>query len=118
MGCSNQFVTEFTSWCNALDDDSSNCWALPYNVFNMTKTIDPNNFTVDAMIIYDILINDSFYKLVDLKIPMDSSYISKLVKEYHPEHSRTVRTRFTKQAEIATELGFRVTSDTLEAGEA
>ena len=48
----------------------------------------------------------------------NSSYISKLVKEYHPEHSRTVRTRFTKQAEIATELGFRVTSDTLEAGEA
>ena len=117
-GHSALFVQEFNSWCDKLDDDASNCWALPYNVFNMTKTIDPNNFTVDAMVLYDLLIADCFYQLVDIKIPMDSSYISRLVKEYHPEDARTVRTRFTKQAELILSLGLRSTTLDVEEAEA
>ena len=117
MGYSTQFVKEFKDWCDQLDDDVSNCWALPYNVFNMTKVIDPNNFTVDAMVIYDMLITDCFYQLVDINIPLDSSYISKLIKEYRPEEARTVRVRFSKQKELITSLGLRSTRDDVEEAE-
>lgn len=116
MGFSNKFVAEFKQWCDSLDADVSNCWALPYNVFNMTKVIDPSNFTVDAMIIYDILIDGCLYKLLEAKIPMDSAYIAKLVKEYHPDRAHEVRTRFTKQKELISELNLRPTN-TLEEEE-
>ena len=106
VGESTKFVKEFKKWCNSLDDDTSNCWALPYNVFNMTKVIDPNNFTIDAVVIYDILISGCLYQLIDgkNKIPMDSAYIAQLVKEYRPECSRDVRTRITRQGELIEQI--------------
>ena len=117
IGYTQKFVKEFKSWCDELDDDISNCWALPYNVFNMTKMLDPDNFTVDAMVIYDILINEYLYQLVDQKIPMDSSYIAKFVKDYHPEKSYEVRTRFTKQKVLIEALSLHPTNvDAEETG--
>ena len=110
------FVGDFKKWCNGLDTDLSNCWALPYNVFNMTKKVNPDNFTVDAMVIYDILINGCLYQLIDgkVKIPMDSSYIAKLLKECKPENRHEVRTRFTKQQELIESLNLHSTSDNAE----
>lgn len=106
-----KFVQEFKDWCNNLNSDQSNCWALPYNIFNMTKTIDPSNFTIDAMVIYDILINGSLYQLMDAKIPMDSSYIAKLVKEYQPSRVHEVRTRFSKQQELIETICLQPTKE-------
>lgn len=114
IGYSVKFVEEFKHWCDQLDSDNSNCWALPYNVFNMTKTIDANNFTLDAMVIYDILINGCLYQLVDEKIPMESSYIARLVKDYHPEDTHIVRTRFTKQDELIETLCLQPTAELTE----
>lgn len=114
LGKSAQFVYDFKSWCNSLDDDASNCWALPSNVFDMIRTVDPNNFTVDAMVIYDVLMNEGLYPLVDQKIPMDSSYIAKLIKEYHPDQAKLVRTRITRQHELIESLCLRPTSDVAE----
>ena len=110
LGYDIKFVKDFKSWCDDLDNDFSNCWALPYNVFNMTKTIDPANFTMDAVVIYDVLINGCLYQLLDQKIPMDSSYIAKLVKEYHPGRAKEIRVRFNKQKEIIQKLGLRATN--------
>lgn len=98
------FITEFKEWCDSLETDSNNCWALPYNIFNMTKVIDPDNFTVNAMVIYDILMNGCLYQLTTAKVPMDSSYIARLVKDYHPDRSRDVRTRVAKQKELIDEI--------------
>ena len=116
VGESAKFVRDFKKWCNSLDDDTSNCWALPYNVFNMTKVLDPNNFTLDAMVIYDILINGCLYQLIDgkNKVTMDSSYISKLLKEYRPEYSRDVRTRFTRQGELIEQICLHSTREEVE----
>lgn len=114
VGQATQFITDFKSWCDELDDDVSNCWALPYNVFNMTKIIDPSNFTVDAMIIYDLLIEGSLYTLVDTKIPMDPAYVAKSVKEYRPDKSYEVRMRFTKQTELIESLCLHSTATGME----
>lgn len=114
MGQSVQFVSEFTEWCNSLLSDASNCWALPYNIFNMTKTINPGNFTLDAVIIYDILINGCLYQLIDVKIPMDSAYVAKLVKEYQPDLAYDVKTRFNRQDELIESLYLRRSSENVE----
>lgn len=110
------FVADFKKWCNSLDKDLSNCWALPYNIFNMVKTFKPENFTIDAMVIYDILINDCFYQLIDgkTKIPMDSSYIAKLIKDNQPDNAHAVRTRFNKQKELIRSVNLHSTIDDLE----
>ena len=108
VGKSVKFVTDFKAWCDGLDSDTSNCWALPYNVFNMTKVLNADNFTMDAMVIYDVLIDGCLYQLIDgaknVKIPMDAAYVAKLVKEYHPDKAHEVRTRFTKQKELIDSL--------------
>ena len=109
-----KFSNEFKAWCDSLDGDNSNCWALPYNVFNMTKTLDPSNFTIDAMVIYDILINGCLYKLMDGKIPMDSAYIANLVKDYQPEHVKTVRTRFNHQKDLIESINLCPSCNTEE----
>lgn len=115
-GNTGTFVVDFKKWCASLDRDYSNCWALPYNIFNMVKTVKPENFTVDAMVIYDILINGCLYQLIDgkTKIPMDSSYIAKLIKEYQPDNARAVRTRFNKQKELVKSVNLHSTTDDLE----
>ena len=114
VGETTQFISDFKKWCDDLDEDTNNCWALPFNIFNMMKVIDPSNFTIDAMVIYDILIEKCFYQLVSIKIPMDSSYIAKLLKEYRPENAHTVRTRFTKQNELIESLSFHPTNEDVE----
>jgi len=110
------FVEDFKQWCRSLDHDLSNCWALPYNIFNMVKTVDPENFTIDAMVIYDILINGCLYQLIDgkTKIPMDSSYIAKLIKDTQPDNAHAVRTRFNKQKELIKSVNLHSTTDDLE----
>ena len=114
IGETTKFVKDFKDWCNSLDDDMSNCWALPYNVFNMTKTLDPNNFTVDAMVIYDILIDGCLYPLMEQKIPMESSYVAKLLKEYRPDTAYTVKTRFTKQQALIEAMSLHSTTESVE----
>lgn len=113
-GYAQKFVTEFKEWCDGLSD-KNNCWALPYDIFSMTKDINPNNFTIDAMVIYDILITGCFYQLIDGKIPMDSSYIAKLIKEYQPENAHYVRTRFTRQQELIESICLCQTNNAEEA---
>ena len=114
-GASKQFVNDFKLWCNNLDKDVSNCWVLPFNVFNMAKTLEANNFTIDAMVIYDILLNGCFYPLIDEKIPMDSSYIAKLIKEYQPDKVHDVHTRFTRQKVLIDSINLHpTTSNELE----
>ena len=115
IGETTTFIKDFKDWCDKLDEDTSNCWALPYNIFNMMKVIEPSNFTVDAMVIYDLLINGCLYQLMEIKIPMDSSYIAKLLKEYRPENAHAVRTRFTKQPELIDSLSLHSTTDVGEA---
>lgn len=118
VGETTAFVNDFKNWCDELDDDTNNCWALPYNIFNMTKIIEPSNFTVDAMLIYDILVEGCLYQLIDgaknVKITMDSSYVAKLLKDYQPDKAHIVRTRFTKQKELIESVCLHPTSDIVE----
>ena len=109
VGGTIKFTNDFKTWCDELDNDASNCWALPYSIFSMTKDFNPNNFTLDSMVIYDILINGCLYKLMDIKIPMDSFYIAQAIKTYRPENSHDVITRFTKQRVLAETLNLHPT---------
>ena len=112
LGQSRLFAENFKTWCKDITQDTSNCWALPYEIFNMTKHIDPHNFTLDAMVIYDILINGCLYQLIDgkNKIPMDSSYIANLLKDYRPDLAAEVRTRFTREQELIERVSLCATN--------
>ena len=120
LGCATQFSIEFKTWCDNLATDSTNCWVLPYNVFNMTKTVDPSNFTIDAVVIYDILMNGCFSQLIDgkNKIPMNPSYITDLVKEYRPDLKSAVRTRIARQQKLIEQIHLVPTTDDAEVNEA
>ena len=117
-GNTQKFVLDFKTWCDSLDNDDSNCWALPYNIFSMTKIIDPGNFTIDAMVIYDLLIDGSLYQLMDIKVPMNSSFIIKFLKDYRPDTSRDIRTRFTKQSDLIEKISLCPSVEVAEVDEA
>ena len=111
LGYTAKFVIDFKSWCEQLDSDDSNCWALPQNIFSMTKVIDPGNFTIDAMVIYDILVEGCLSALMDVQIPMNPSYIVNLLKQYRPDTSYEVRTRFTRQQELIGRINLHSTTE-------
>lgn len=114
LGYSIKFVSDFKEWCDNLDSDMGNLWVLPYNIFNMTKKAEASNFTIDAMVIYDILIEGCLYQLTEGSIPMDSSYIARLIKEYLPDKAHDVRTRITKQKELIETLNLHPTNNETE----
>ena len=118
LGYTQKFVEDFKLWCDSLDDDDSNCWALPYNIFSMTKVIDPGNFTIDAMVIYDLLIDGSLYQLMDIKVPMNSAFIVKFLKDYRPDTEHDVRTRFIKQNNLIEKIGLHSSEELLGVDEA
>ena len=116
IGETAKFLTDFKKWCDGLDNDFSNCWVLPHNVFAMTRTVNPDNFTLDAMVIYDLLVKGYLYYLTDsdVKIQLDPSLIARLVKEYRPDLSHSVRTRFARQGDLIEQISLHSSKDVVE----
>lgn len=112
-GNAKNFMNQFYAWCDSLEN-IDNTWALPTTVYRMTQHINPNDLTMDAVVIYDILMNECLYQLVGnkVKLPMNSGYIVDLVKEYRPDLKSAVRTRISRQSQLLDELHF-IPSNTL-----
>ena len=118
IGNARNFMDQFYAWCNSLEN-IENTWALPTPVYRMTQHLDPNDLTMDAVVIYDILMNDCLYQLVGnkVKLPMNSGYIVDLVKQYRPDLKSEVRTRISRQQKLIDELHFIPSANLSEVDE-
>lgn len=91
-----QFKSRFGSWITSIQTDMNNCWALPAEVYSLIKNITPADCTVDAVAIYDILMDKCYYKLTEnnVAIRLDPNLIAMLVKSNNPDLAETISMRF------------------------
>lgn len=107
-GNSKTFVTSFKQWCNSIVEDTNNVWAIPYNIFDIMRKPKGEYFTLQAMIIYDLLLSKHYYLLTDADtdIKPDPLFIADKVKYYHPDLEEPVKKRIAKRSEILELINF------------
>lgn len=67
-GDSDAFMNMMTSWCDSLDHEDCK-WAVPYEVHQLTKSFCPEDYTMDAVLIGDILMDEALYELTESNSP-------------------------------------------------
>lgn len=111
-GTLDQFIKWFKSWCDNANNDFSNKYAVPKELTLLKKHIYPNDLTIDALIIYDILLDKCYVDLTSLDLPvkLDANFIVTLIKEQLPEYKTIIQTRFSKQMEYIEQINLTATS--------
>lgn len=109
------FANTLMQWCDTANETFSNKYAIPKEVINIGKSSYMNDYTVDALIIYDLLMEQGFLPLVNPDsniVPMDPNFIVDRTKEHNPNLDKVVRTRISKRTKYIEEIGL-TPSDTM-----
>jgi len=111
-GTQEQFVKWFKSWCDNANNDFSNKYAVPKELTLLKKHLYPNDLTLDALIIYDILLDKCYVDLTSLDLPvkLDANFIVTLMKEQLPEYKTIIQTRFSKQMDYIEQINLTATN--------
>jgi hypothetical protein len=117
------FIDNFMRWCDNANEDFSNKYAVPKDITGLAKSSYVNDYTLDALIIYDILMEQGYLPLVlDDKsiVPMNPNFIVDITKENNPNLDKMIKTRFTKRDKYIKQLGLTRIAMTaeVEGGEA
>lgn len=103
------FVKMIEKWCVDVQTSSIGNYALPYPVYEMDKSVDPADYTIDAVIINDILSSECLYKLFEDKfsgvIHYDNNVLVAVVKDKNPSLQSKIITRIAKRRELIKEIG-------------
>lgn len=102
------FVSMFNSWCAKVQEDSSVKWAVPYEVYDLMKSTNPNDFTLAGVVISDILMDESYYQLTEsyadkIDVVLGSSAVANIVKDNNSSLVSKIRTRLSKQDDLIIE---------------
>lgn len=100
---------EFTYWCEEIKEDPHNTYRVPYCVYNTTRSDDTKEFSLSAVLIYDVLLEKCYYSLSDTMNIGGNDVIS-IVKIKNPGLSNAIRTRINHQDELLNTLGFTSTN--------
>lgn len=74
-GRTSEFVDMMYTWCSDIQDHGSR-YAVPYQVYQIGKSDDPNDYTMDAVLIGDILMDKSLYDLTEYSSPNLVAHLS------------------------------------------
>lgn len=112
------FKQRFNNWIQSVQTDMNNCWALPSEVYSLIKNISPQDCTLDAVAIYDILMEKCYYKLTEsnVAIKMDPNLIAMLVKSNSKELSDPISMRFINPEVLITQAELFCYETTMEGG--
>ena len=102
------FLTMFNNWCEDVENNPSNCWAVPYQVYELSKSIQPESFTLNAVVLFDILMEDLYYLLTessfsDSKVFLDGSAVANIVRMNNPALLPKIRTRLSNHRKLIDE---------------
>lgn len=108
MNEQDKFVDIFTRFRNDISTNLDNCWAVPYEVYDLMKNVKPDYFTMNAVVIGDILMEEKYHLLTEQYLKgsdvfLDCSPVAAVVKEKNPTLLPKIRTRISKQAELIDE---------------
>lgn len=103
------FVKMIDKWCVEVTTGSKGNYAIPYEVYNLEKEFNPSDYTIDAVVINDILSSQYLYKLFEDEfqgvIHYDYNVLISVVKDRNPSLHSKVITRIAKRKELIKEIG-------------
>ena len=95
--CARNATTEFENsiitWCDRINQIKT-LYVHPYFIHETLKSDDPNDFTLQAVLINDIFYSRCLYKL------------SEIIKDKNPSLTPKINTRFAKQQDLLRIVGF------------
>lgn len=107
-GRTSELLTTFQKWIQDVNSGKNNKWAVPYEVLQLSKKPNPNDFTINAVLINDILFNLYYYQLTNyhdsnLSVYLSSDEVITRAKDMNPSLVPKIRTRLNKQSELIKE---------------
>lgn len=107
------FIHMFDEWSNTITRDTSNIWAVPYEVHKLSKTVDPESYTLESVIIGDIMMDEMFYLLTKEHSPglvcnLDCYPVASVVKLNNPNLLPKIRTRLAKRNQLIEECNLTI----------
>ena len=92
----------FDNWIQSVKEST---WAVPYEVYQLEKDASPEDFTMDAVLIGDIIMDEYFYQLTDyyspnISCPLDCYPVASSVKHHNPNLESIIRTRIANKDEL------------------
>lgn len=109
LGKNDSFESMLDVWCTRVESESDFAYALPYEVYQVGKDKNPKDFTIDAVVIYDLLFNGSLYKLsedeFDGVIHLEYDKFISTVKSCNPALHPKISTRIPKRKQLISEIG-------------
>lgn len=104
------FETSLYEWCKRLDI-SSVIYAQPFFIYNILNSTEPAEFTLEAVLVNDLLYSKGLYKLSELYSMFDSQEVYRIVKEKNPALTPKINLRFAKQEDLIESVGFTKTAE-------
>lgn len=106
-----EFINIVDKWVTSISVNLGNTYAVPYEVFELMKSTNAEDFTIEAVLISDILMEASLYQLTEASMPGSNVYLScspvlDEVKIKNPQLLTILRTRFAKQRQLMNQFNF------------
>lgn len=88
------------TWCQKLETETVR-YAVPYEIYKIDKHKDANEYTLEAVLISDILFSECLYRLTKEELPnsqivLDALAVSEFVRNKNKSLASEIRTRFSK----------------------
>ena len=98
------FSLSMNKWCHSLASSKS-VWAVPYEVHAMSKSSTPHDYTVEAVLIGDLLMDDVLYLLTeehepDIAANLSCYPVASIVKANNPALLPTIKTRLANRSKL------------------
>lgn len=101
-------------WCDKVERGEGGIYAIPFEIYRVESdfkkgTYQPKEYTLEAVVITDILINGYLFNLgednFDGMVRYNFDDVANVVKERNPSLLPKIRTRFAKRSELVREIG-------------
>ena len=104
-----QFKQMIESWCDGVDQGTAGNYAVPYEIYQLEKVNDPADYTIDAVVMNDILTNECLYQLSDTPsqciLHYDHNILISVVRDRNPSLHSKIVTRIAKRRELIKVIG-------------
>lgn len=95
-----QLQSHIEMWCQKLESETVK-YAVPYEIYKMSKQKDIDGYTLEAVLISDILFSECLYRLTKQELPnsqifLDGLAVADFVRNKNKSLATEIRTRFSK----------------------
>ena len=95
-----QLQSHIETWCQKLESETVK-YAVPYEIYKMGKQKDISEYTLEAVLISDILFSECLYRLTKQELPnsqifLDGLAVADFVRNKNKSLATEIRTRFSK----------------------